>query len=347
MSITNDENINKTIIININTNADLYSEQLNNFPIGETYLMDSIYNPIIASFIYTRFGYFKQISDQINDQNDNNYNKLVDDYNKVSETYINNNEEIIKYKIDCLTDYVIMKKSNGDVICFGQNNIFNINDLMPCQIYFMRINYKTFEDLFIDYDININPLNKNEITNEYMVKFKSMAKNVISYIISKLNYEKKYEDIQIIIKEKIKINFPYEENIYPTDKKLINELQINSEEEKKYWMDSIKFYLKKMEKQKGLQNKINYSNNIFNFNHKYIHCTIPNKNFLVTIVNKINELKNNFYSTIYNYIIDNEIISLEVYMQIQLCLYAYNSCNRVHILLNDGIETKLVYRLVN
>jgi hypothetical protein len=327
------------------TNTDLYSEQFNNFPIGETYLIYSLYNSIIASFIYTRFGFFKQICDQIYDKIDDNYNKLIDNYNKVSETYINNNEEIIKYKIDCLSDYVIMKKSNGDVICFGQNNIFNINDLVPCQIYFMRINYKTFEDLFTNKDININPSSKNEITNEYMVKFKSMSKVIISYIISKLNYEKKYEDIQMMIKEKIKISFPYKEVIYPTNKKLVYELQINSEEEKEYWMNSIKFYLKEMEEQKGIQNKINYSTNIFNFNHKYIHCIIPHKKFLETIMKKINELKKDFYKTIYNYITKNEIITSEIYTQIQLCLYAYNSCNRVQILLNNGEDTKLVYRL--
>ena len=299
------------------------------------------YDPLILSYLCTRYGFFKQICDQIDIELPIKY------------FYNYTLDEIAKYKIDCLTDYVIYMQSNENIICINQNyphNMFNINDLMPCQIIYMRIHFLSFQQLFISSDIDIvNLLNLSsykDITNEYITNLKINIKIIIQFILSKLNYNKTDNDIKPILSKITTI-------LYPNELLSMNneEFILNSEEEKKNWIGTIKKYLSfSFEPHEKLQ-KIKNIKYLYNFIHKYIHITIKNKNFLETNLNKINDLLKAVNETIYTNIklLSNtnsqNNINLEFNSNILICLSAINSMLKVHMLIKDINQTNLIYRI--
>jgi hypothetical protein len=309
----------------------------NHNEIQDPYLINKeLYDQNIASFIYIRYGYFKQICTHINIKLD------YDIFDKFAET----NSDIIKCKIDCFNDYVILLKTDDNIVCIGQNNILNICELMPCHILNMRIHFNSFGKFFDD--IKFNPNCSTIITNEYIDHFKQKVKNIIEYILSKLNYSNTHYSTMNTLKQ-VKNYFPYDDLIYPNCE--VPHFSIDSEEEKLYWIDLIKKYLAQIQEISGPINKMDKVKHVYNIIHKYIHLTIKHINLLITLYNKINQLFYDIYHEIYKNIIliqnsesNNEIIS-ECYYKIKICVFALNSIQRVQMLITDREQTKIVYKL--
>jgi hypothetical protein len=305
--------------------------------IKDQYLINKeLYNQNIASYIYIRYGYFTQICSHIN---------LKLDYN-IFDRFVDTNSDIIKYKIDCFNDYVILLKSDDNIVCIGQNNIFNICELMPCHILNMRIHFNSFSKFFDD--IKFNPDSSIIITYEYISNFKEKVKNIIQFIFSKLNYSNTYESTIDLLKQ-VKNYFPYNDLVYPNC--TVPYFSIDSKEEQEYWTNLIKEYLNQIQNLLGTIKKMDKVKYIYNIIHKYIHLTIKHKNFLMTSYRKIEQLFNDIYCEIYKNIIliqtsesNCKIISESNY-NIKICISALNSIQRVHMLIKDNEHTKMVYKL--
>jgi hypothetical protein len=309
---------------------------------------DTLYGQNISSFIYTRYGYLAQICDKLN---------IKLDYNHYTH-FIDSNSDIIKYKIDCFSDYTILLKSDamsnlsdlqpsfGNILCIGQNNIFNISDLMPCQIYYMRIHFNSFASFFDD--IKFNPDSTVICTDEYISNLKEKIKNVLEFIFSKLNYSNTYETIQHTLKQ-VKNHFQYDDMIYSNSK--IPYFLIDSKEEEQYWLNVVKKYLNYIENISTGIEKIIYAKDLYNFIHKYIHLTIKYRKFLLVVYSKIKELFDNIYCQIYINIIiiqkseSNTDLRNQAYYDIKMCVSALNSIQRVYMLIKDCEQTKIVYKL--
>jgi hypothetical protein len=283
----------------------------------------------VKSFIDLNFSYFKKLCDITEIKLDN------------IEKYISDKSNIIKYKLDCLTDYIIFAQTNGTILCIGQNNIFNITELHPCQIYYMRINYKSFTPLIKKTKSNnlfeFNPSNKNQITVEYLDELKIIIKQIIIIILDKLNFNIIYDDIKLKLK-KINNTFIYDEILYPNNKNIVTEFKINSPLEKDYWIKTVKYFIDKINNGGSIIDKVQIIKNIYNINHKYIHI-IKNMNISMILYNKIDELKIDLYNIIYDYIYNLDgTMSLEkineLYANINICLSCYNSFTRYLIIGN-------------
>jgi hypothetical protein len=261
-------------------------------------------------------------------------------------------KQVVKYKIDCLYDYNILMKQNKQVICVGQSNIFNINEFKPCQIVHMRIQYKSFEGLFetqnIEPQFNFNISNKNELTISYIEKLKDYAHKIIMHILSKLNHNNKYETLKPLLR-KIKNDFPYDEVIYTEEPK--PEIEIDSYDEKCYWVDTIKILLNTCENTRGKFNKMLIIKQIYNYCHKYIHWTIKYNQYRITTLKKIEEVEFEIKIMIQDYL--KELKSdpdhtAETYYNISQCISTLNSCYRFKLIVDTGnydLSPPLVYTI--
>ena len=313
--------------------------------VTETVSEQSNKHNLIKTYYILRFGTFIQICDLLNIE-------LGDKYFR---SYLNT-IKINEHKIDCLNEYNIIARQNGKLLCIGQNNMFNINDLMPCQIMTMKIQYKSFLQILNDTDLsnfNTHLTNINDLTTSYIEQFKLVANKIIKYILVNLNYEiSESTPIYIANLNKIQNTFPYEDVVYEPEGKTIPNFKVNSVEEKTYWVQLVKVYLQKCEDAKGSINKALVVKTIYNIIHKYIHLVIGHKKFLTTQLDKINELIPQLNDNICNLLesLDGNFEKNEkAYSDIYSYVGALNSMHRVKMLVetNNDEEVPLIYKISN
>jgi hypothetical protein len=340
------EPVNEPVNVPLNESLDESSTESQNNSTKQIPI-ETFYDPV-GTYFTLRFGTFKEICDLLKINLDNKY------FGK----YLNPNH-VIKYKLDCLSDYNILMKQNKQIICVGQANIFNISELISCQIIYMRIQYKSFKELFEELEetptnyqeFNFNITNINELTTTYINQLKKKSSIIINYILSQLNYENKYDNLLPLL-NKIKNEFPFDEVVYTDEPK--PELKIGGQLEKSYWVNSIKKFLEMCEKARGKYNKMLVSRQIYNCNHKYIHHIINHNKFRITSINKVNELIIDVRNLAYEYLNnlnnsnENPEYNSELYYNISQCVSTLNSYNRYKMLVemdDINIEPPLIYTI--
>jgi len=283
----------------------------------------------LYAYYILRFGSFIEICKFINIKLDIEYFK---------QSY--ESTEIIKYKLDCLNDYTIFMRQSCNLICCGQQNILNINDLLPCQVINMKINYQSFSSLLA---FNYNLECYEELTEVYIDRFKIYVTTIIDYILNKLNYSQQFELIEETI-DKINDIFYYENiiNISPTS------LQINSDEEKKYWTKIIKYYLDKINDYDNVSiHQLCDIKYLYNILHKYLHYTFKYKIFFQMIINKNsviinNDIPNMIYKRIKKLSITDHENNQQMYIEMIQIMYTMNAIKRVSMFVGNDKNAELI-----
>ena len=106
----------------------------------------------------------------------------------------------------------------------------------------MRIQYKSFKSELEHFNTCLT--NINDLTLAYIDEFKIIAEKIIRYILLKLNYE--MDELNSTYKttlNKIQNTFQYNDVIYEPYGKVVPNFEINSDDEKKYWIGLMKKYL--------------------------------------------------------------------------------------------------------
>ena len=323
--------------------TDIEQTDIEQTVIEQTDIEQTVIEPInylTKTYNILRFGTFLQICDLINIDLDHKYFK-----------YYLNPIQINDHKIDCLNEYNIFAKQNNELICIGQNNIFNLNDLMPCQIICMRIQYKSFNNELENFNTQLT--NIDDLTLTYINEFKIIAEKIIRYILLKLNYE--MNELNYTYKKtlnKIQNTFQYNDIIYKPYDKIVPNFEINSDDEKNYWIELIKKHLAICENAQGKTNKCLVAKHIYNIIHKYIHLSIKHPNFLKTQLAKINELStelNQFACDLLKLLDGNQDNTEKIYTDIYVFISTLNALARVKMLIvtNNDETIPLIYKISN
>lgn len=247
-----------------------------------------------------------------------------------------NNLDLYKsYKPENYTEFFLMKKSNGKIICISpQSNIYDINQFHPSQLSMMRIQFKSFPN----YDWS----NKNilDITNEYIDGMKIHLREIINEIISEINQS---ETNQSEINQS-EIN-QFETNQSETNQSTINkstpkhdyELKLIINEKIKrsqvstydgYCIQNIKDYLLDIDMCCNKLTRINIAIQIFDFIFINIDFLIKHQKFANTMIDKLIEMDNDIYGMFFSFLnIDKDSESYYEYLRIVLnFISALNRC---------------------
>lgn len=236
-----------------------------------------------------------------------------------------NNLDLYKsYSLENYTDFYLMKKSNGKIICINpQSNIYDINQFHPSQLSMMRIQFKSFPN----YDWS----NKNisNITNEYIDGMKIHLREIITEIIFEINQS---EFNKLTPKHDYELKLVIDDNIKRSDTLTF----------KDYCVQNIKYYLQEIDISCTKINKIKIIKQMFDFIFINNDFLIKQTIFADTMIDKLIEIDNDIYNLFFTILNQNQNQEkyLETYRELlSVTLNFISSINRCKLKIINEIHT--------